>query len=251
MTGSAADVGAGLAGLPLAALPMATRHLPGWAAWHGRLMVLSWTVVLPTGAMVARFGKRRHRDAAAGHGPAWWQVHRWGQTAGVLLMSAALLLVLAHARGDTAVARAHHLIGWSVVAAGWIQASAGALRGSRGGPDTGNAHGDHYDMTPRRVAFEWLHKTLGWLVIPLVWLATALGLVLADAPRWMALLIAAWWLGLLGVFVALQRRGRCLDTYQSLWGADPRHPGNRRRPIGWGIRRPDEAGSVAPPARSR
>jgi hypothetical protein len=64
------------------------------------------------------------------------------------------------------------------------------------------------------------------------------GLVLADAPRWMALLLGAWWLALVLAFAALQRAGRCVDTYQAIWGPDPKHPGNRLRPIGWGVRRP-------------
>jgi hypothetical protein len=39
--------------------------------------------------------------------------------------------------------------------------------------------------------------------------------------------------------VSLQRAGRCIDTYQAIWGLDPDLPGNRRRPIGFGIvRRP-------------
>ena len=36
----------------------------------------------------------------------------------------------------------------------------------------------------------------------------------------------------------LQRQGRCIDTYQAIWGPDPRHPGNRLKPVGWGVRRP-------------
>ena len=42
---------------------------------------------------------------------------------------------------------------------------------------------------------------------------------------------------LLMVAVRLQRAGRCIDTYQAIWGPDPCHPGNSRGVIGWGIRR--------------
>ena len=48
-----------------------------------------------------------------------------------------------------------------------------------------------------------------------------------------------WWLAMLGVFIWLQRAGRCVDTYQAIWGLDPNLPGNRRRPIGFGISRMD------------
>jgi hypothetical protein len=51
--------------------------------------------------------------------------------------------------------------------------------------------------------------------------------------------LGAWWLMMAGAFVSLQRAGRCIDTYQAMWGLDPDLPGNRRRPIGFGIvRRP-------------
>lgn len=45
-----------------------------------------------------------------------------------------------------------------------------------------------------------------------------LGFALADAPRWMVLVIAAWWLLLVVAFVILQKRGRAVDTYVAIWG---------------------------------
>jgi hypothetical protein len=65
-----------------------------------------------------------------------------------------------------------------------------------------------------------------------------LGLHVADAPRWMALALLAWWLLLAALAAHWQRTGRCIDTYQAIWGPDPQHPGNRVPPIGWGVRRP-------------
>ena len=66
------------------------------------------------------------------------------------------------------------------------------------------------------------------------------GLLLADAPRWMPLALGLWWLSLLGLAWQWQKQGRCIDTYQAIWGPDARHPGNHLPPIGWGIRRPFE-----------
>jgi len=40
-----------------------------------------------------------------------------------------------------------------------------------------------------------------------------------------------------GVFISLQRAGRCTDTYQAIRRLDPDFPGNGRRPSGFGIAR--------------
>jgi hypothetical protein len=54
----------------------------------------------------------------------------------------------------------------------------------------------------------------------------------------MPLVLALWWALLGAAFARWQRAGRCIDTYQAIWGPDPAHPGNRRPPVGWGVRRP-------------
>ena len=75
------------------------------------------------------------------------------------------------------------------------------------------------------------HPALGLLSI-------VLGLLLANAPRWMALVLGAWWLLLACAAWRLQKAGRCVDTYQAIWGPDAVHPGNAKTPIGWGVCRP-------------
>lgn len=92
-------------------------------------------------------------------------------------------------------------------------------------------------MSRRRRIFEHVHKTLGYGALLLSALTLLAGLWVADAPRWMWLGLLAWWLVLVVVAVRLQRQGRCIDTYQAIWGPDPHHPGAGVRPIGWGIRR--------------
>jgi len=57
-------------------------------------------------------------------------------------------------------------------------ASAGLLRGTKGGPTTVRMQGDHYDMTPRRILFEYIHKILGCGNLALSIGATAAGLAL-------------------------------------------------------------------------
>jgi hypothetical protein len=64
---------------------------------------------------------------------------------------------------------------------------------------------------------------------------------------WLA--IALWWLFCAVVFVALQRRVGCIDTYQAIWGLDQTLPGYRRQPIGLGVVR--LAATDAAPWRKR
>ena len=153
-------------------------------------------------------------------------------------MCLGLYVVFGHAAGQSALATLHGWAGWFVLALGTWQVASGLARGSKGGPTANQLRGDHYDMTPWRVQFERLHKFLGWLALLSSVGVIAAGLALVNAPRWMVLLLAAWWIALALAFTWLQRAGRCIDTYQAIWGPDPTHPGNQRKPIGWGVRRP-------------
>lgn len=217
-------------------------------AWHGRLMVLAWAVLLPLGALAARFFK-----ILPGQGwpevldnARWWGAHRLFQYAGVSVALGAL--ALAWRAGEPPWRSLHSLGGWLVMALALAQVMGGALRGTTGGPARPGAPaaaGDHYDMSPRRVWFERVHKSLGWGAILLAILVIVLGLVHADAPRWMLAALAVWWAVLVAAFWGLQRAGWCADTYQAIWGPDPRHPGNRRPPVGPGIRRGTDIGQIS------
>jgi hypothetical protein len=217
-----------------------THDIAPWAYWHARCMVLGWAVLLPLGALAARFFKvtpqqdwPRQLDNRA-----WWHAHRALQWGGVAAMSVGAWLAWGNAAGAGPVAQWHGWAGWALVSVGWVQASASVLRGSKGGPGEPSLRGDHYDMTRWRLGFERLHKGLGWLALVGAIAVVVLGLVLADAPRWMLLILCVWWLALGYAFTALQRRGRCIDTYQAIWGPSLQHPGNHRPPTGWGVRRP-------------
>jgi Eukaryotic cytochrome b561 len=210
-----------------------------WAYWHARAMVLGWGVLLPLGALVARYFKvtRRQRWPEQLDNKAWWHAHLGLQWGGMAAVSVGALLVWDHGTGSSNAARWHAWGGWALVLMGWLQIAAGLARGSKGGPTSDALRGDHYDMTPHRVRFERLHKGVGWLSVVAAVVVMVLGLQVADAPRWMAGVLAAWWALLTLAAWRWQRQGRCLDTYQAIWGPDPRHPGNRVRPIGWGVRR--------------
>lgn len=224
------------------ALPLsgnANHQIAPWAMWHARAMVLSWGILIPLGVLVARFFK-----VLPGQGwpqvldhKAWWHAHRTLQWAGVGLMAVGLWLVWGQGGGTSTLAQVHAFAGWSVCGLGVLQIAGALARGSKGGPTDASMRGDHYDMTPWRLMFERLHKGMGWLAVVASIGVIVLGLVLADAPRWMLGVLLLWWVALVAVFVKLQRAGRCIDTYQAIWGPDPKHPGNQLRPIGWGIRR--------------
>jgi hypothetical protein len=225
---------------------MMQHELAPWVQWHGRLMVLAWVILLPLGVLIARFFKITPRQAwpAALDNKFWWHCHRWLQYGGIALMTAAAVLAILHANLANSPAPVHGVIGFVVIGLGWLQIVGGWLRGSKGGPKggpggtaTAEVRGDHYDMTPRRIVFEYLHKVGGYLVIGLATVDVVLGLRAAHALAWITGLIVAAWLGGIATFVWLQRTGHCIDTYQAIWGPDLEHPGNRIPPIGWGIRR--------------
>ena len=231
----------------LAPLSGAVSHeIAPWAAWHARCMVLAWGVLLPLGALVARFFKVTPRQdwPRKLDDKHWWHGHRALQWAGVGVMVLGLWLAWRQQRGGASgagpAALAHAWAGWAVCVAAGLQLAGAMARGSKGGPTDVQMRGDHYDMTRWRRMFERVHKALGWLSIVTAVGVIAVGMVVADAPRWMALVLALWWVLLVAAFVALQQGGRCIDTYQAIWGPDPRHPGNRVAPTGWGVRRPLE-----------
>lgn len=238
----------------LAPLSGASSHqLDAAVMWHARAMVLAWAILLPLGAVAARYFKvtpqqdwPRQLDNRA-----WWHAHRGLQYLGVAVMLMGTALVFDW-RGEAAVAPSalavwHGYLGWAVVALGLVQILSAWLRGTKGGPTDLQLRGDHYDMTRHRLWFEALHKSGGWLAVILAIVSVALGLMAADAPRWMPLALTLWWLGLIVVSIYLERTGHCIDTYQAIWGPDAKHPGNQRSINGWGMRRP----AVNPSDRKR
>lgn len=214
-------------------------HLPDWAIWHARTMVAAWAVLLPLGVLAARYFKVTPQQdwPRVLDNRFWWHAHRGLQYLGMALVVPGIWLAWDQGAQATAVAEWHHWLGWFVVALGAGQLVSGWSRGSKGGPTEPTLRGDHYDMTPHRRWFERMHKSLGWLAIGIAVLTVALGLMAADAPRWMAGVLVLWWLLLSALAWRWQRQGRCLDTYQAIWGTDQGHPGNQLPVTGWGVRR--------------
>jgi hypothetical protein len=219
-------------------------------AWHGRFMVLGMGVLLPPVIMVARFFKvtLKQNWPTDLDNPFWFLSHRrWGHIIGTIVVIGLVFAIAA----DGALYpwdNFHVATGWIVITLVLIQIVGAWRRGSHGGPldpftrrqrPPHEWPGDHFSMTPRRVVFEYVHKSAGHLLLVLTLIVITSGLIDADAPRWMLIVLGTWWLALIVTSVRLQRAGRCIDTYQAIWGPDPTLPGNQRRPIGFGIMRPN------------
>ena len=213
-----------------------------YIAWHGRLMVLAWGILVPLGILAARFFKvlPGQNWPEVLDNKAWWISHLILQYSSGGLMLVGLGLVLTNGFAELTTTP-HFVLGWVVVCLTAFQFTAGWLRGSKGGPteptEQGSWHGDHYDMSLHRRVFEYFHKTIGYVILSISILTILTGLWLSNAPVWMWLVLLCWWLVVGAVFIYLQRKGYAIDTYQAIWGMHESHPGNRMKPIGWGIRR--------------
>lgn len=217
--------------------------------WHGRLMTAAWLVLVPLAVVIARFYKVTPRQnwPRVLDNPFWFVWHRRLGWLAVFLTALAMAAITFRKGASVTGSQVHAVAGWTVVSLGVFQAVNAMLRGTHGGPVDPFTRakrppeqwaGDHYCMTRRRILFEYSHKLAGCIVVPVSLIAIVSGLSIVDAPRWM-------WIGLMTLsvvlaimFVRLQRQGRCLDTYQSIWGTDRVLPGNQRaKVIGWGVRR--------------
>ncbi|CAN7371755.1 cytochrome b561 domain-containing protein [Acidovorax sp. LjRoot194] len=218
----------------------ATHHeIAPWAYWHARVMVLAWAVLLPLGILVARFFKviPGQNWPTVRDNKAWWHAHRTLQYSGFALMLVGIGLAWSNARAAGQAAALHGAMGWCVLGLAIVQVASAWARGTKGGPTAAHIRGDHYDMTATRVTFEYVHKAGGYIALLAAVVTIFLGLYAADAPRWMWIVLAAWWLVLGTAFAYLQYRGRCMDTYQAIWGPDTGTPASRQPPVGWGVRR--------------
>lgn len=216
--------------------------------WHARFMTLSWGVLIPMGILIARYFKitRRQNWPIQLDNQFWWRTHLSLQIGGSLLSFWALSYVMDWPLGGVSLgATLHEVIGWSVISLAVAQMVGGSLRGTAGKIPAINlvleknliGQGDHYAMTFRRCAFEYLHKLGGYLALSLAAMNILIGLGISDAPRWMWVLIVGYWILLAFACCVLQRQGRCADTYQAIYGPESTLPGNQRRPIGVGVRR--------------
>jgi hypothetical protein len=247
-------------------LPMSGAHFHHVApqvAWHGRIMVLALGLLLPIMIVIARYYKvvpgqdwPRYLD-----NPFWFLTHRRAGYWVTILATCGVITVAWKNHDLHPLSSLHGVIGWSVLLLSWFQVMGSRARGTHGGPMNPFTRqprppeewpGDHFSMTRTRIVFEYTHKTLGWLLFLAAIIAIISGLYKADAPRWMWIAMLLWWTSAAIVVVVLQTQGRCIDSYQAIWGINPSLTGNRRKPIGWGVRRyTDSTLGTAPWPRRR
>ena len=196
--------------------------------WHGGLMLLAWFVLLPGGALAARFYKvlpgqdfPRVRDSGA-----WWLAHLGSQYAGAALAGLAVWIAWDALGEAWDWGSPHVALGLAVMTLCALQVASGLLRGTKGGPtdihadphDPTTWRGDHYDMTLRRRVFETWHKRAGYVAFALALPTAWLGLSLVEAPAWVR---AFPWLAVtafVSAFVGLSLRGRLVDTWLAIGG---------------------------------
>lgn len=205
-------------------------------SWHARAMVLAWGVLVPVGVIAARYFKvlpGQNWPHQVDSKP-WWLIHRGAQYSALCLMLFGLGMVLAlplPVPSATPTVWVHHSLGWGALGLAAHQLLSGMLRGSKGGPTDmrGGLRGDHYDMTRRRLVFEYLHKRLGYLGLGVAVVAIVTGLWQANGPRVLWIVIGGWWM-VLALFIVLVRpKLKRVSTYQAIWGPDAEHPGNQIR----------------------
>ncbi|CUI73374.1 cytochrome b561 domain-containing protein [Cognatishimia activa] len=221
-------------------------HEVGFAiSWHARLMTLAWGVLVPAAIFAARYMKivpgqdwPRELDNKT-----WWHFHWMGQALAYAISLIGLGLVLGRGENPFQL-NLHTVLGYVVLAFGTCQVLLGIFRGSKGGPTAratdGSLHGDHYDMTPKRLMFERVHRSLGYLALLLGMITILVGMWNANAPRWMWVVLVNYWMFLVVASVIAQIRGNAVDTYQAIWGPDPSLPGNKLPKMGWRTVRPSE-----------
>ena len=201
--------------------------MPSVWLWHAGLMFMAWSVLIPSGALIARFFKVTPAQAwpRVLDNKMWWYVHLFCQYSGVVMISFAALLMCRD--NGLQIDSVHARLGFCAVVLSWIQVAGGLLRGSKGGPTQPHMRGDHYDMTRRRQVFEAVHKPLGWLALAIAAGAIHTGLTVVGGPTHLHALNALSFSLLALAFVAFSRTGRAIETYQAIWGPAPAHPGNQ------------------------
>lgn len=211
--------------------------------WHARFMSLGWSFFFPVAIVIARFYKVTPKQNFPEEidNQWWWISHRVLVTLGVIAVAIAFYLVYFVSDGDVSVSALHKYTGWAALLMLVCQIGSGLLRGTRGGPPApyhqGSLRGDHYDMTLRRIIFEYAHKSIGYVALGCAWIATVAGLWSVNAPVWIWILVVGWWLAIGALSLSLQKQHRAIDTYQAIWGTNPALKGNQIRSIGIGVHR--------------
>eukprot|EP00979_Chaetoceros_neogracilis_P005916 scaffold1143_cov214-Chaetoceros_neogracile.AAC.6 len=140
---------------------------------HGVLMIIGWGLLLPTGAIISKFGKHRPNDL-------WFKIHRVIQPLGLLLALIAWGIALKNfraldAKGDGSLYYTHAVMGMTTMILGIIQPINAIFRPS--------AAEDGKEKTKLRLIWEICHKGLGWFAVALALATIGVGTTLLREPR--------------------------------------------------------------------
>lgn len=94
--------------------------------------------------------------------------------------------------------------------------------------DPATWYGDHFDMTPRRRAFEAYHKTARYFAGFFAVGAVASGLVQYPMPALAGIILVAA-LVILVLCIVFELKGLRYDGYRAAFGNNPDHPHNKAR----------------------
>jgi hypothetical protein len=192
--------------------------LSGLFLLHAGLMLTAWCLLIPVGVLIARYFKvTRQQDFPAElDNYFWWNWHRWLQYLGVAFSTAGYGAMVA--MNGFGVQTLHSQMGLVIVVLGWCQVLSAWMRGSKGGPTDTQMRGDHFDMTPRRRAFEVFHKSLGWMAV-LGALATAVtGIELGGLSGYWHMALVIVTIGHLLAARHFHTQNRHVPTYVAIWG---------------------------------
>lgn len=208
---------------------------------HALLMTGIWFALVPLALLAIRFGKPAPtpNGIPAGTGKfdrrlLWWTVHYWVLYAAValtLVAEAFAVLVSGRLSGTLHMYFGLGTILFAVlqIVSSWFRGSHGSMHAAGADPnDPSTWRGDHYDLTAQRRWFEAWHKTSGYFTVCFAFGAVATGLAQFWQPL-IAALVALAVIGALALAVLLEGLGWRHDTYRSVYGNDPNHPGNRMR----------------------
>ena len=135
---------------------------------HASLMLIGWGWLIPSGAILARFLKHR---------PIWFHLHRAVQSLGLLSALIGFIIALKNFEtldSSTNMGYNHAVMGVVTMALGLFQPINGLVRP--------HAAEDGDDKTSARVAWEFVHKGLGYAAIVLAIVTVGLGTTLLPDP---------------------------------------------------------------------
>ena len=133
---------------------------------HGSLMMIGWGWLIPTGTIVAKFFRLEN--------PKWLRFHQICQTLGLVLSTCGLAIALINFdafRQKGSVGYYHAIMGITVMMIGIVQAMNAIFR-----PHLPT--GFEEEKSTKRIIWEYAHKTLGWVSLPLAFMTIGLGTTL-------------------------------------------------------------------------